>query len=36
MIVTLGWIGILLRVHHETQTRGRLAAQALRREGAGA
>jgi cell division protein FtsW len=26
MLVTLGWLGVLLRVHHETQQTGRAAA----------
>ena len=25
MLVTLAWLGVLLRVHHETQTTGRAA-----------
>jgi cell division protein FtsW len=23
MLVTLGWLGVLLRIHHETQSAGR-------------
>jgi cell division protein FtsW len=33
MLVTLGWLGVLLRVHHETQSQGRPAvAREARRE----
>jgi cell division protein FtsW len=31
MLVTLGWIGVLLRIHHETQASGRTGT--VRREG---
>ena len=26
MLVTLGWLGVLLRIHHETQASGRAGA----------
>jgi cell division protein FtsW len=33
MLVTLGWLGVLLRVHHETQSQGRPSvAREARRE----
>jgi cell division protein FtsW len=33
MLVTLGWIGVLLRIHHDTQATGRVrvAAREVRR-----
>jgi cell division protein FtsW len=31
MLVTLGWIGVLLRIHHETEANGRAAAVDRRR-----
>jgi cell division protein FtsW len=33
IMVTLGWLGLLMRIHHEAQTSGRLAvSRAPRRE----
>ncbi len=30
MLVTLGWLGVLLRIHHETQATGRVRRRAAR------
>lgn len=36
LLVTLGWLGMVLRIHHEVMVRGRGSASGSRRESAGA
>ncbi len=36
LLVTLAWLGMVLRIHHEVMMRGRGSASGSRREAAGA